>query len=141
MIDRAQERRIYKLKELKDRLESECKEHKERNEQRLDQILFERDLHEKREKEIERLVKQLSDLATQHASKEAAWEKEKKELKEREVRREKTIVQKSQELQSLQSQFTTLKREGENIRVVSKQRDNLGNSKRTTKTNYWQPVG
>ena len=129
-----------KLKELKDKLESQCKKHEEMNVERLEQIIFEREILEKKSKEAEKLAKQLSELTTQHASREAAWEKEKKELKEREVRREKTIVQKSQELQSLQSQLSTLKREGETIRVISKQRDNLvavKEQQRQTIGNLW----
>jgi hypothetical protein len=132
-----------KFKELKEGLEKKCKELEERSVERLDEILFERTLHEKQKKELERLAQQLSDLTTQHASSEAAWEKEKKELKEREVRREKSIVQKSQELQSLQSQFSALKREGENLRVVAKQRDNLAavrDQQRQTIGNLWGRV-
>ena len=136
-------RENQKFKELKEELERECKEHEERNVERLDQILFERDIHEKQKKELERLIQQLSELTTQHASREAAWEKEKKELKEREVRRERTIVQKSQELQSVQSQLSTLKREGDTIKVVSKQRDNLivvREQQRQTIGNLWGRV-
>ena len=62
------------------------------NEIRLEQMIFEQKLQENQIKEIKKPTKQLSKLTTQHASREAAWEKEKKELKEREVRREKTIV-------------------------------------------------
>ena len=39
-----------KLKELKDKLERECKGHEERNEQRLYHIIFYQDMHESRKK-------------------------------------------------------------------------------------------
>ena len=136
-------RENQKLKEHNGKLENECKNHEERNAHRLDQIIFERDLHEHQRKDTERLAKQLSELTTQHASREAMWEKEKKELKEREVRREKTIVQKSQELQSLQSQFSALKRESDTVSVISKQRDNviaLREQQRQTIGNLWSRV-
>jgi hypothetical protein len=60
----------------------------------------------------------LYDLTTQHASSEAPWQKGKRKLTKREVRREYTIVYKSQELHSLQSKFSTLKRENETVRVI-----------------------
>ena len=86
---------------------------------------------------MERLAKQLFDLTNQHASNEAVWEK--KVERERSEKREDYSLKFSRTT-VLQSQFFALKREGEKIRVVTKQRDNLvavREQQRQTIGNMW----
>lgn len=156
---------VERLSSSNDNLRRQCEIHKEMKDLRVEEIEFERKLHEATKRDKEKLVKQLADQIIQQVGEKEqwemekrnmterweeekaewkdAWEREKKELVEREERREKTMVQKSQEVQMLQSQIATLKREEGMVKEITKQKDDLvvlQEQQKQTIGNLWAKV-